>query len=74
MYTVMSYEYTVMYTVMYAMLCKLVHKQMYWIQTNLWRFQPLNIKCNIQMFILHYIMEYVDNLCSPCPLCEQPKS
>ena len=49
---------------------QLVHKQMYWIRTNL---QPLNVKCNIRMFILHYIMEYVGNLCSPCPLHEQPK-
>ena len=24
-------------------------------------------------FILHYIMEYVGNLCSPCLLHEQPK-
>ena len=29
---------------------------MYWIRTNLQRFQPLNIK---EMFIPHYIMEYV---------------
>ena len=38
-----------------------VHKQMYWIRTNL------------RMFIFHYIMEYFGNLSSPCPLHEQPK-
>ena len=43
----------------------LVHKQMYWIRTNL---QPSNVKCNNQMFILHYMMEYVGNLCNPCIL------
>ena len=43
-----------------------VHKQMYWIQTNLQRFQPSNVKCDIRMVVLHYIMEYVGNLCSPC--------
>ena len=26
----------------------LVHKQMYWTQTNFRRFQPLNVKCNIR--------------------------
>ena len=26
-----------------------------------------------EMFIPHYIMEYVGNLCSPCLLREQPK-
>ena len=34
-----------------------VHKQMYWIRTNLQRFQPSNVKCNIRMLIFHYIME-----------------
>ena len=29
---------------------------MYWIRTNLRKFQLLNVKCNIEMFILHYIM------------------
>ena len=32
------------------------------------------IRINIRMFILHYIItEYDGNLCSPCPLHEQPK-
>ena len=31
------------------------------------------LNATFEMFILHYIMEYVGNLCSPCPLCEQPK-
>ena len=26
---------------------QMVHKQMYWIRTNLRRLQPLNVKCNI---------------------------
>ena len=34
--------------------------------------QMLNL--TFEMFILHYIMEYVGNLCSPCLLSEQPKS
>ena len=33
----------------------LVHKQMYWIRTNLRRFQPSNVICNIQMLVFHYI-------------------
>ena len=45
----------------------LVHKQMYWIRTNLRRFQPSKVFCNIQMLIFHYIMEYFGNLSSPCP-------
>ena len=36
----------------------LVHKQMYWILTNL--LQPSNVKCNIGNV---YIMEYVGNFC-----------
>ena len=53
-------------------ICVLVHKQMYWIRTNLRRFQPSNVFCNIRMLIFHYIMEYFGNLNSPCPLHEQP--
>ena len=52
---------------------QLMHKQMYWIRTNLRRFQPSNVKCKIRMLIFHYIMEYFDNLSGPCPLHEQPK-
>ena len=51
----------------------LVHKQMYWIRTNLRRFRPSNIKCNIRMLMIHYIMEYFSNLSTSCPLHEQPK-
>ena len=40
---------------------------------KLFRLQPSNVKCNIAMFIPHYIVEYVGNLCSPCPLHEEPK-
>ena len=43
---------------------------MYWIRTNIYRFQPLKVKCNIQMF---YILEYFSTLNSPCPLYKQPK-
>ena len=31
------------------------------------------LNVTFEIFILHYTMEYVDNLCSPCPLHEQPK-
>ena len=31
------------------------------------------LNATFEMFILHYIMEYVGNLCIPCPLHEQPK-
>ena len=32
--------------------------------------QMLNV---FEMFIPHYILEYVGNLSNPCLLCEQPK-
>ena len=53
-----------------TLVLELVHKQMYRIQTNL---RMLKVTL-IQMVIFHYIIEYVGNLCSPCPLYEQPKS
>ena len=31
------------------------------------------LNATFEMFIPHYIMEYVDNLSNPCLLCEQPK-
>ena len=53
----------------------LVHKQMYWIQTKPFLKVPTFecVKCNIQMLILHYVMECVGNLCGSCPLHEQQK-
>ena len=47
---------------------QIVHKQMYWIQTNLQRFQPSNVFCNIRMFIVSKMMVYFGNFCSPFPL------
>ena len=42
----------------------IVHNQIYWIRTNLQRFQPRMLNATFKIFILHYIMECVDNLCS----------
>ena len=43
------------WTVTQYLVQALVHKQMYWVRTNLRRFQPSNVKCDIRMFILHYM-------------------
>ena len=48
--------------------CTLLHKQIYWIRTNLQSFQPSNVKCNIRMSILCKMIMYFGNFCSPCPL------
>ena len=41
-------------------------EQMYWISTKLRRFQPSNINTTFKKFISHCVMEYVDNLYTPC--------
>ena len=42
--------------VLHKCVCILVHKQMYWIRTNLQRFQSSNVIWNIRMLIFHYIL------------------
>ena len=37
----------------------IVHKEIYWIRTNLRRFQPSNVKCNIRMSILCKMIMYL---------------
>ena len=43
---------------------KLVHKQMFYIRTNLQMLQHSNVKCNIRMFILRNKMMYFGDLWS----------
>ena len=42
-----------------ATLQELVHKQMYWIQMNLQRFQASNVYLTFKIFLLYYIRKYV---------------
>lgn len=51
----------------YTNICVLIlqygQTQRRWIRTNLWRLQPLNVSCNIQMLILYNTMVSFGNFC-----------
>ena len=68
---VYTHNTLVIWNILYHCLSRLLHNSAL---TN--ANKPLKVsmlKATFKMYILHYVMEYVGNLCSPCLLHEQPK-